>query len=75
MCELKKTYLMVYPCELSVATTSVGSVNVLPSQGVTELDPGRHYELRGRLLSDLCQLSIRLCAQTIIENIRCVGEL
>jgi hypothetical protein len=66
---------MVDPCELSVTLASGGPVNVLPSQGVTELNPGRHDELRGCLLEDLCLLGIRLGAQTVIDNMGCAGEL
>ena len=73
--ELIKTYLMVDPCELLVALASDSPVYILPSQGVTELDPGRHDELGGRLLVDLCLLGIRLGAQTVIDNMGCAGEL
>jgi hypothetical protein len=74
-CELKKTYLMVDACELSVALASGSAVNILSSQGVTEFDPGGHDELGGCLLEDLCQLGIRLGAQTVIKNMGCAGEL
>ena len=50
VCELMKTYLMVDPRELPVALMPGGPVKILPSQGVTELDPGRYHELGGRLL-------------------------
>ena len=50
VCELLKTYLMVDPCELPVALMSRGPVKILPGEGVTELDPGRHHELGRRLL-------------------------
>ena len=50
VCELLKTYLMVNPRELPVALMSGGPVKILPSEGVTELDPGRYHELGGCLL-------------------------
>ena len=50
VCELMKTYLMVNPYELPVALMSGGPVKILPSEGVTELDPGRYHELGSCLL-------------------------
>ena len=43
VCELMKTYLMVDPRELPVALMSRGPVKILPSEGVTELDPRRYH--------------------------------
>lgn len=50
VCELMKTYLMVDPRELPVALMSGGPIKILPSEGVTELDPGGHHKLGGCLL-------------------------